>query len=202
MRIYKGILVTFGLVSQAAIANAMPGDALGMSSDMSSTMPETTLSAASSAMTQFPNGSYSGKGRWIDASGNTGHYKVSTQVENNTVSSTYQFDSRQMMMKLHADFDQTGAFTLKGDNSLEGSGFCMSVQCHIYAHSSDITMLEETVTFFQGHLYKIGSMMMNGKEVRWEEDSMATTGTGMEMGSGTGMGTGTGAGVGTTSIEK
>ncbi|MBK8201172.1 MAG: hypothetical protein IPK68_02190 [Bdellovibrionales bacterium] len=44
----------------------------------------------------------------------------------------------------------------------------MSVQCH-YGISFGDTELEETLTFYQDHFYRIGSKRVNGKIVTWEE---------------------------------
>ncbi len=61
-----------------------------------------------------------------------------------------------------------GHFEIFVNNHRVGEGYCMSVQCH-YKVQMGSTTVEETWTFYEGRLYKLGSKQIEGKKIAWEE---------------------------------
>lgn len=124
--------------------------------------------ATAGVMTRLPDGSYQGKGDWYGASGHSGAYMVVTKIESNELTTSYQFDNQKETLTFHVVFDSSGTFVIEMKSAVVGKGYCMSTQCHYSIQSPNVDM-EETITFFQGHLYKLGSKTVNGEEVHWEE---------------------------------
>jgi hypothetical protein len=128
-----------------------------------------SLAACSAmAMTNLPNGSFSGQGHWKDNTGASGDYSTAAVVANNGVSSTYTFNGQSKSFTMATPLDQNGFFPVTVAGTNVGSGYCWSVQCH-YTISQDGGTLEETLTFYQTHLYRTGSKTVNGKTIIWEE---------------------------------
>lgn len=126
-------------------------------------------SSSAMAMTNMPDGTYQGEGRWSDNQGETGHYEVSVNIESDTVSSSYSFDSGQTG---EYEFQTTGSahsqFDVLVGGIRVGEGYCMSVQCH-YSISLGNKVLEETLTFYEDNLYRIGSKRLDSVVITWEE---------------------------------
>lgn len=119
-------------------------------------------------MTNMPDGVYQGQGRWQDSQGQTGSYDINTSVQSNVVSSTYTFGGNTEKYEFEAKVGSNGRFDVFVGGYKVGEGYCMSVQCH-YELSFGDTVIEETLTFYQDNLYRIGSKQVNGKNVTWEE---------------------------------
>lgn len=120
------------------------------------------------AMTTLPEGSYQGQGRWADGKGQTGGYELEVTVRSDVVSSAYDFDGQAKTFAFEAKLDANGQFDVLVGGQKMGSGYCKSVQCH-YSISFGETDMEETLTFYQDHLYRLGSKRENGKAITWEE---------------------------------
>ncbi len=118
------------------------------------------------------NGHYTGRGQWHDSSGQTGEYDVQTVIDEQGVSSTYEWgggETRRFAMKL----EPTGSksFSVKLAEQSVGWMYCMDVQCHLDLIFDANQNLEETLTFVDGKLYKLGSKSLpNGSRVFWQED--------------------------------
>lgn len=124
------------------------------------------IAGSAMAMTSLPDGSYNGKGFWKDQDGKTGTYTVQTQIKSNVITNTYDYNGQSKSFTMEAPLDQNGFFPVKMNGASVGDGYCMDVQCH-YSVSAD--QLEETDTFYQGHLYRLGSKVVAGKKIVWEE---------------------------------
>jgi len=120
------------------------------------------------AMPNIPDGSYEGKASWKDSQGNQGRYDISIEVEKEKVRSTYDYGSSTIVYEFTARADANGFFAVESNGQDVGSGYCMNVQCHYTAKFGDME-LEETLTFWQGRLYRVESKKVNGLFVAWEE---------------------------------
>ncbi|MGE0528171.1 MAG: hypothetical protein AB7G93_05845 [Bdellovibrionales bacterium] len=127
-----------------------------------------SIGSSALAMTNMPGGVYQGQGRWNDNQGRVGSYNVTTTVTGGTVSSTYTFNDQTESFTFEAKEAAAGRFDVLVGGEKIGEGYCMSVQCH-YVTELAGTNLEETLTFYEGHLYRIGSKRVEGKIVTWEE---------------------------------
>ncbi len=119
-------------------------------------------------MTNVPNGEYEGEGRWRDDQGQAGSYVVETSISSGMVSSTYEFNGQTEVFEFEAKPDSNGFFDVHAYGNEVGKGYCMSVQCH-YELMFGNTTVEETLTFWQSNLYRVGSKVVDGKHVIWEE---------------------------------
>lgn len=126
-----------------------------------------TLAALTSAAMAAPmtDGSYKGHGRWKSADGQSGAYDVATTVKDGVISNTYDFNGKSKSFTMEAKLDSKGFFPVLINGTIVGNGYCQSVQCHYRLDSG----MEETLTFDQGHLYRLGSKTENGKTITWEE---------------------------------
>ncbi len=125
-------------------------------------------SSAAWGMTNMPDGVYQGQGKWTDNQGQTGGYDVTASVQSGVVSSKYTFGGQTKTYEFETKAGSNGNFEVLVGGQKVGEGYCMSVQCH-YGISFGDTELEETLTFYQDHFYRIGSKRVNGKIVTWEE---------------------------------
>ncbi|HAZ15005.1 MAG: hypothetical protein A2X86_21985 [Bdellovibrionales bacterium GWA2_49_15] len=122
------------------------------------------------AMTNFPVGNYHGKGYGIEQNGQESHYLVEARVGENKIESTYHFiNGGTQKFTLAANFGKHGHFDVLSGSKKIGAGYCMSIWCH-YTLKMGKNTVEETVTFFQNHLYRLGQKKINGKLISWEED--------------------------------
>jgi len=124
-------------------------------------------SANGFALTAFPQGSFHGQGRWSDSTGKSGQYSVETKTSANSVASHYRFGSETRDWNFSAAFKQGFFDVMSGGREL-GQGYCQSVQCH-YQVDFGGGSLEETLTFVDGKLYKVGSKKVSGITISWEE---------------------------------
>lgn len=120
------------------------------------------------AMTIVPEGRYQGEGRWTDLSGNTGSYEVSVQVSGQTFANKYEFGGQTRQFDFETKASSAGRFDVLVANAKVGEGYCMSAQCH-YTASFDGKDFEETMTYYQDHVYRLGSKSENGVKITWEE---------------------------------
>ncbi|MBI2519400.1 MAG: hypothetical protein HYV97_03245 [Bdellovibrio sp.] len=121
------------------------------------------------AMTQLPAGNYQGDGLAVHQGGKNEQYLVESKVTGQAIESTYRVGSETMKYAFQARFDKHGFFEVLMEGTKVGTGYCMSVWCHYSIKIGDFS-LEETLTFYQGHLYRLGQKNNNGKLVSWEED--------------------------------
>jgi hypothetical protein len=128
------------------------------------------ISGSAMAMTSLPDGSFSGKGEWKDDAGKSGTYTVQTQIKNNVITNAYVIGGQSISFTMEAALDKSGFFPVKVNGAKVGSGYCFDVQCH-YSLSTDKGQLEETVTFYQGHMYRLGSKSSGAETVVWQEAS-------------------------------
>lgn len=120
------------------------------------------------SMTNMPEGVYQGQGQWRDNQGQSGHYDIRTTVQANVVSSIYLTGESSKNYEFKAKEGSNGQFDVYVNNYPVGQGYCMTVQCH-YEISFGDAVVEETLTFYQDHLYRIGSKQTGDKSVNWEE---------------------------------
>ncbi len=125
----------------------------------------------------MPQGSYEGKGRFLsDHQGalDQGEYLVDTQIKDYIYTATYRFNGESKTLSFSMKPDTIASFDIYSTNGSTperiGQGYCLSVQCH-YSLKIDQTKIEETLTFYEGHLYKVGSKVLGKTRVIWEESS-------------------------------
>ena len=120
------------------------------------------------AMPNIPDGNYEGKASWKDSQDNKGTYGIKIKVENRTIKSTYNYGTHTIVYEFSVSADGNGFFTVQSGGKEVGNGYCMNVQCHYKAVFGDVEM-QETLTFWQGNLYRVGSKKVNGHTIAWEE---------------------------------
>ena len=126
------------------------------------------LCASGIALDQFPEGSFKGHGRWKSADGESGTYTLNTEIKGDLMSSKYQYDGKEEEWTFTAKFDKNSFFPVMVDGGEVGRGYCYSVQCHYEVRIGEMH-LEETLTFDQGKLYRLGSKVTAGHRIAWEE---------------------------------
>lgn len=120
------------------------------------------------AMPNVPEGTYEGKASWKDSRGNKGLYDINIVVEDGQFKATYDYGKSTKRYEFKTKSDADGFFKVESGGQEIGSGYCMNVQCH-YTASFGGVELEETLTFWQGNLYRVGSKEVAGLTVAWEE---------------------------------
>ncbi len=114
------------------------------------------------------DGKYSGKGWWKDGDGNKGEYTVEVTIANHQITSKYAYASKNEEFSFKADIDENGFFEVKNGDEVIGEGYCMGPQCH-YEIADDDVELEETMTFYNDHLYRVGSKSLEDDDYVWVE---------------------------------
>lgn len=114
------------------------------------------------------DGSFTGKGDWKDQAGNKGQYEADVQIQNNRISSVYRFPSSSMTVDLQLEVDNNEFFKVSMNGQEVGSGYCIGIQCHFSVTVEDCTV-EETMTFYDNHLYRLGSKTEGGTLITWVE---------------------------------
>ena len=126
------------------------------------------IGSSANALPTIPDGTYEGAANWKDSQGRSGQYKVSTYAQGSAFLSSYFYNTGKAIYAFRMEETGHGFFDVMYDGKKVGEGQCLSVQCHYTAHFGDV-VLEETLTFWQGNLYKMGSKKINGVTVTWEE---------------------------------
>lgn len=131
----------------------------------------------------FENGSYTGKGRWMDQT-NQGEYTVATTVADGP-DSTRIHTTRRTFLRPGGDTlyeeETTVTFTPGERNgfkiaiafpqgTVKGKGYAMDDQCHYEIAISPTHQLEFTFTATSGKLAGIGSSNNRGSVMSWREE--------------------------------
>ena len=113
-------------------------------------------------------GVYKGEGNWRSGS-ESGRYQVEAQITNDEIKNLYHWADQRIEFNVKTQNTSAWEFLLKNyKNQPIGLGFCMGIQCHYeLKKGSD---LEETLTFYQGHLYRLGSKRIQARLISWIED--------------------------------
>jgi hypothetical protein len=125
-------------------------------------------SASALAFPTIPDGNYSGHGRWKDTAGHTGNYTVETTVANGVISQNYRYARGGARFVLTTNLTGHGFFAVMENGQKIGDGYCQSVVCHYSAAMSGAN-LEESLTFWQGNFYRVGSKKIGDLTISWEE---------------------------------
>lgn len=126
-----------------------------------------TLASTSFAGDAITPGKYVGKGSWKDQQGNSGHYDVVTTVLPNKFASSYVWPEGGREFAFDLSVSDNGFYQLVISGRNVGSMYCGHVQCHLDFPQAQV---EETITFYDGHLYKIGSKPDGkGGKLMWQE---------------------------------
>jgi hypothetical protein len=112
------------------------------------------------------DGAYLGKGQWRDSTAESGEYVVSTRVKNGIFSSRYSFNGATENWEFTILPGQNSTFKVLVKGVEVGDGYCFQVQCHYQIYTGS---LEETLTFEGDRLYKVGSKVLGGVRVFWQE---------------------------------
>jgi hypothetical protein len=131
------------------------------------------LGSFAQALPTIPDGTYEGGANWKDSTGRTGQYKVSTYVKDSAMLSSYFYNTGKAIYAFRMEETGNGFFDVMYNGKKVGTGHCMQVQCHYSADFGGVK-LEETLTFWQGNLYRVGSkeVPVGGGEtmtIAWEE---------------------------------
>jgi hypothetical protein len=114
-------------------------------------------------------GTYQGEGQWRDNAGNSGEYSVRTEVSPDQVQSEYRWSAETRHWGFAMQNQSVGFYAITDNFGSSGSMYCYSVQCHYEFNTARLTT-EETLSFVDGKLYKLGSKRMpNGLVISWEE---------------------------------
>jgi len=127
-----------------------------------------TLLMGHAMQATIPAGTYDGQARWKDSAGHTGTYKVSTFVQGGAVLTSYFYNNGKAIYAFRMDETSDGFFDVMSNGNKVGEGQCLSVQCHYTADLGGV-QIEETLTYWQGHLYKQGSKKIGNVTIAWEE---------------------------------
>jgi hypothetical protein len=122
--------------------------------------------ATAAATPVVPNGTFKGKGHWLAPNGANGDYSVQVTVQDGKISNVYDFNGQVKNFEMSANLDSSAFFSVQVAGKDSGTGYCQSVQCH---YSFSTVQQEETLTFYGGKLYRLGSKDVNGLKVSWEE---------------------------------
>jgi hypothetical protein len=119
----------------------------------------------------MPKGTFNGTGQWESSDGKNGTYTVTTTFDANRFHSSYNYDGKEVQYDFSVQITNKGSFSESFDvlfsNQKIGSGYCLSKQCH---YQTSFAGLEETLTFHENFLYKMGSKDTgNGTTVMWQE---------------------------------
>lgn len=116
-------------------------------------------------------GSYQGSAQWMGMSGSQGQYEVSVTIKDHSIESHYQYDGQSYTLKLDLGFDKHGFFKVMIDGMEVGSGYCAGIQCHysLETLAPGAQEVEETLTFVENRLYRIGSKGTGEGKVAWNE---------------------------------
>lgn len=125
-------------------------------------------SASALAFPTIPEGTYTGKGRFKDTAGHTGSYTVETSVANGVVSQVYRYASGGARFVLTTNLTGHGFFAVMENGQKVGEGYCQTVVCH-YSALMGGANLEESLTYWQGNLYRVGSKKIGNLTITWEE---------------------------------
>ncbi len=125
-------------------------------------------SASALAFPTIPDGNYAGGGRFKDTAGNTGSYTVQTTVANGVVSQVYRYASGGARFVLSTNLTGHGFFAVMEKGEKVGEGYCQTVVCHYNALIGGAN-LEESLTYWQGNLYRVGSKKIGNLTITWEE---------------------------------
>jgi len=137
-------------------------------------------------ITEFPEGTYLGEGKFVRTTGEEGHYSSYASFYSDEWYFALVFEDRLSVYELYFTFQFEGFFAVEavehtpdGDEYTHyGYGHCGSVQCH-YVFDLENRTIEETVTFATWHnkIFRLGSMRYldeNGdlQTISWEERMM------------------------------
>jgi len=117
------------------------------------------------------DGAYRGKGSWKSADQQEGSYTVQADVTGDTIASSYSYNGQTQSFVVKLDRKPNGFLVVRDvEGKKIGTGYCIFIQCHYEVPSSH---LEETLTFWEGHLYRLGSKGKGANRVMWIEDLKA-----------------------------
>lgn len=124
--------------------------------------------AANTALPLIPQGSYSGKANWRSVDGQSARYTVSATVKDGTITSIASHSNRQDTYAITTKATSNGFFDVYINGDKVGLGYCLSVQCN-YSVKVGSMVLEESLTFWHGQLYRVGTKRGPGYQIAWEE---------------------------------
>lgn len=131
----------------------------------------TLISVSALALDKLPDGHYKGLGQYKDSTGKSGGYYVDVDIKDGKISNTYNFGgNKDIKFTMTAVLAADGTFPVVVGGATIGEGYCATAQCHYDIAFGKFTM-EETMTFYEDHLYRLGSKFDNGVTIRWEESS-------------------------------
>ncbi len=120
------------------------------------------------ALPTIPEGQYDGKANWKSDSGKNGQYTTSVTVKGDSIAADYTHPSSKATYSFETKPTNNGFFDVIVNSQKVGQGYCLTVQCHYTADFGNVK-IEESLTFWQGHLYRVGSKNINGVIIAWEE---------------------------------
>lgn len=126
------------------------------------------MTSAALALPNIPDGQYEGHAKWQDDTGNKGSYSISIFTQKDVLMTTYKYADKTAIYSFRIEETSNGFFNVFHNGTKVGSGYCMSVQCHYSADFGGVA-IEESLTYWQNNLYRLGSKKVNGISIAWEE---------------------------------
>ncbi len=118
----------------------------------------------------LPDGNYTGKGLW-NSPLKQGSYDTTTNIKGNVISAKYTLeDGAQKDWTFEISPTDGKFFKVRAKDHEVGQGYCLShaTVCH-YQINVGSMVLEETITFMDGKLYRFGSKTDDDGKVMWQE---------------------------------
>jgi hypothetical protein len=124
--------------------------------------------STSYGMSGLPDTQAQGAGAWKHTAGPKGDYTVEMTIKDNHVHSVYQWKDGGETFDFVAEFKKNGFFTVNSEGHAIGEGYCGDVQCHFNVRVGAFE-LQETLTFQDGKVYRLGSKTVDGGKIMWQE---------------------------------
>lgn len=128
----------------------------------------TLVTQSAFALNAIPEGTHRGVGGWKGQDGKVGDYTVEMSVKDNVVASVYRYGEKEESFTFKAEFKPGGFFKVRMKDHVVGEGYCGDYQCHYNVVVGPFQM-EETLTFWEGKVYRLGAKGENGRQVQWQE---------------------------------
>lgn len=120
------------------------------------------------AQAKFVPGKYEGQGWGTGPDGKTTQYKLRSKITKSGIDTIYLTGDEGKQWSFETKQDGTGRFEVLVAGTKLGHGYCGHVQCHYQVSGPDL-FVEETLTFHEGKLYRIGSKGKGESHYYWEE---------------------------------
>lgn len=127
---------------------------------------------------RFPDGIYSGKGKYKSHYEDSVTYKVKLTIENNVLSEIAYSSNKEFFpphLRLVYRFHGNGFFDVEeaGHEEPIGQGFCNNFQCMVLIEAPQLIM--ETMSFKKGIIHRQGYVFEGDIQYTWDEQMLPTS---------------------------